>query len=536
MKDFAALLERLYYTHSNLGKEQLLRDYFAHTPDPDRGYALAIIADTLQLKHFKRGMVLELIRARTDPTLFAMAYDYVGELSETVAHLWPTQAPPNANLPALHEVVQALDTLPKDQLPAYVADLLDRMQPSERWALLKIGTGSLRIGVSARFVKQVLARYGAQPVERIESLWHGLELPYTELFAWLEQRGPLPEVHEKLTFTPVMLAHPLEARDYARITPQDYAAEWKYDGIRVQLVRNALGVALFSRTGDDIAAAFPDMVARMTLDATLDGELLVREGEGFGSFNALQQRLGRKAPTKALIAKYPTHLVAYDVLRIGEEDLRALPYDARRARLSALLEAHKPEAISLSPQVEFADMEDLACLRAACAEGARYEGLMLKERRSAYVAGRPTGPWYKWKIEPRRVDAVLMYAQRGSGKRSSFYSDFTFGLWQGEALLPIGKAYFGFTDAELKQLDKWVREHTMQTFGPVREVEKALVFEVAFDAVHRSARHKSGYALRFPRISRIRWDKPAAEADQMQALEALLGEEAAATPPSILPN
>lgn len=522
MKQFSALLERLYYEHSNLGKEKLLCDYFNSTPDPDRGYALAIIAGTLVLPNFKRSMVLDLIRSRTDPTLLAMSHDYVGELSETVAHLWPTRTEGCAPLPPLHELVEKLRTTPKEQLPAYVAGLLDCMTSPERWALLKIGAGSLRIGISARFVKQILAKFGNQPVEEIESLWHGVEPPYLDLFAWLEGKGPRPLVHERLTFTPVMLAHPLEEKDYARINPTDYAAEWKYDGIRVQLVHNALGKALFTRTGDEISHAFPDVLARMHFHGTLDGELVVKHGDQLGSFNELQQRLNRKSPTAKLMTTYPTAIIAYDALMLNDHDIRALTYTERRRLLADTLRTHQPEAMELSPEVPYAHFESLTEQRATTFDQKTIEGLMLKRRDSAYVAGRPTGPWYKWKTDPRLVDAILMYAQRGSGKRSSYYSDFTFGLWKGNEILPIGKAYFGFTDAELKELDKWVRHHTLHTYGPVREVEKELVFEVAFDAVHRSPRHKSGFALRFPRINRIRWDKPAQEADHLHALEAML--------------
>lgn len=521
MKRFSQLLERLYYEHSNLGKQKLLCEYFATTPDPDRGYALAIIAGTLNLPNFKRGMVLELIRARVDPTLLAMSHDYVGELSETVAHLWPGAKEGCGQLPLLHQVVEKLQHMHKSELADYVASLLDCMSSPERWALLKVGGGNLRIGVSARFVKQILAKFGNKPIEDIESLWHGVEPPYLSLFAWLEGKAEAPAVTERLTFNPVMLAQPLEEKDYPRITPELYAAEWKYDGIRVQLVQNHLGRALFTRTGDNIGHAFPEVLERMNFHGTLDGELIVKTAEGIGSFNALQQRLNRKNPSAKLIATYPTGIIAYDMLMLEGDDVRGLQYDERRRLLSQALDTYKPEAMELSPQVPFTDFADLAAQRDAIATNPTYEGVMLKRRDSSYIAGRPTGPWYKWKSDPRLVDAVLMYAQRGSGKRSSYYSDYTFGLWHDAQLLPIGKAYFGFTDEELKKLDRWIRNHTLQSFGPVREVEKELVFEVAFDSVHRSPRHKSGFALRFPRIHRIRWDKPAKEADPLSALETI---------------
>ncbi len=522
MRDFSQLLERLYYEPSTLGKERLLLDYFARTPDPDRGFAVAAIAGTLDLPNFKRSMVLDLIRSRTDPALLAMSHDYVGELSETVAHLWPGRRLVNSELPSLPEVIDGLRHTPKKDLPDYVADLLDRMTSPERWALLKLGSGGLRIGVSARLLKQVLAKYGNQPIELIETVWHGVEPPYEDLFAWLEGRADMPAVHERLTFTPVMLAHALEEPNYGLITPGVYAAEWKYDGIRVQVVHSAAGRALYTRTGDDIGHSFPDVLEHLNFHAVLDGELLVQRGDEMGSFNDLQQRLGRKSPSARMIADYPAAIMAYDLLMLDGEDVRPRPYSERRELLRTAIERYAPVGISLSPELAYADFEALESLRASVDNASVIEGVMLKRRDSAYVAGRPTGPWWKWKINPKLVDAVLMYAQRGSGKRSSFYSDFTFGLWRGDELLPIGKAYFGFTDAELKELDKWVRHHTINTFGPVREVKKELVFEVAFDAVHRSTRHKSGFALRFPRISRIRWDKPAGEADQLDVLETLL--------------
>jgi len=521
MKDFSALLERLYYEPSTLGKTKLLMDYFAATPDPDRGYAIAIISGGLSIPNFKRAMVLDLIRQRVDPALFAMSYDYVGEFSETVAHLWPSH-PSDEPLPSLTTVVETLQSLAKAQLSDYVASMLNRMNSPERWAFLKVGMSTLRIGVSARLLKQILAKYGGKSIHDVETIWHNVDPPYVELFAWLENRGNMPEATDRIGFLPVMLAHALEEPDYKKIVPDVYAAEWKYDGVRIQLANNAIGRAMFTRTGDDISGSFPDALKHLNFPAVLDGELIVNRNGVHGGFNDLQQRLGRKAPGAKMMADYPAGIIVYDVLSLEGEDVRSHPYKTRRALLSDALERHRPTGITLSPLVPFSDFAQLEAARASVHNDPTIEGLMLKRKNSPYVAGRPTGPWYKWKIDPKLVDAVLMYAQRGSGKRSSFYSDYTFGLWRDDELLPIGKAYFGFTDAELVELDKWVRHHTIQQFGPVREVDKNLVFEVAFDAVQRSKRHKSGFALRFPRISRIRWDKPAAEADQLDVLERLM--------------
>jgi len=528
MRAFAELLDRLYFTHGNLAKAALLHDYFRRTPDPDRGLAVAAIAGELRLDLFKRALIRDLMAERVDPTLFAMSYDYVGEMSETVAHLWPSPSAEDSgrtrDLPALHAIIAEFQSRTKPQTRVYLAELLDICTPRERWALLKLGTQTLRIGISARFLKRILADYGGIDVGEVEEVWHGLAPPYAELFAWLEKRGPKPDTADRVVFHPVMLSNALDDGDIGLISPQEFQAEWKYDGIRVQIVSLAAGRALFSRTGDDVSGAFPDLLGRIDFHGVLDGELVVRRNGEIGSFNDLQQRLNRKTPAAKLVSETPGHLILYDALRLEDQDLRALPLTERRRLLEAWYTALAPDYMDLSRLLAFESADDLIALRAAAPErgGVHIEGLMLKRKSSAYIAGRPQGQWYKWKRDPLLVDAVVMYAQRGSGKRSSFYSDYTFGLWQGSELLPVGKAYFGFTDEELRQLDRWVRNHTLNRFGPVREVEKALVFEVAFDSVHASTRHKSGVAMRFPRINRIRWDKPAIEADRLEALERLI--------------
>jgi DNA ligase-1 len=321
-----------------------------------------------------------------------------------------------------------------------------------------------------------------------------------------------------------MLATALEEDEIEALDPADYLAEWKWDGIRVQLAARPGGQRrMFSRTGDDVGKSFPDILERMNVDAVLDGELLVVRGGEVAPFSHLQQRLNRKIVTRAMLADYPAHVRLYDILRDGDEDLRALGFEERRRRLESWYERVRPERMDLSAMVPFSSWEELKALRAAARENG-IEGLMLKRRDSTYVAGRPKGPWYKWKRGALTADTVLMYAQRGHGKRSSFYSDYTFGAWRGDALVPVGKAYSGFTDEELRRLDNWVRNHTTNRFGPVREVEPKLVLEVAFDSVHRSNRHKSGIAMRFPRVHRIRWDKPAEEADRLETLEAMIVE------------
>jgi len=315
------------------------------------------------------------------------------------------------------------------------------------------------------------------------------------------------------------------------VSLDDYAAEWKWDGIRVQLVHAGGQTRLYSRTGDDISTSFPDVAEAFRTGGVLDGELLVRgeeqgsedvHGGAAASFNALQQRLGRKNVSARMLGQYPAFVRLYDILLDGDEDVRAQSWEQRRERLERFAPRLDPERFDVSPLIAAQSFEQLEDLRLN-ARDTSIEGIMLKRRDSPYVAGRRTGLWYKWKRDPLTADCVLMYAQRGSGKRSSYYSDYTFGCWAGDGeLLPVGKAYFGFTDEELKWLDRWIRGHTVQRFGPVREVEKSLVLEVAFDSIHASTRHKSGLAMRFPRISRIRIDKPANEADQLATLQALV--------------
>jgi DNA ligase-1 len=542
MNRFASLLDRLAYEPGRLNKLRLMTDYFRNTPDPERGYALAALTSSLSFRNAKPGLIRALIAERTDPVLFGLSYDYVGDLSETVALMWPAAADAGAP-PSLEEVIETLHATGKLDLGRRIAGWLDGLDETGRWALLKLMTGALRVGVSARLAKTAVAELGGMSANDVEEVWHGLAPPYGELFAWVERRGPKPDTNDPAPFRTPMLAHALEESELAALAPGDFMAEWKWDGIRVQAAAGRDGHArmvarLHSRAGEDISGTFPDLVDAMRRDDlgafAIDGELLVRTDAGVGSFNELQQRLNRKAVSAQLIARYPAHIRAYDLIAENGEDLRALPFVERRTRLEAFVARFDSDRLDLSPLVPFASWEELAQARrdpaGAGNDAGAVEGLMLKRRDSPYVPGRPKGLWFKWKRDPHTVDAVLMYAQRGHGKRSSFYSDFTFGVWQGEgdaaALVPVGKAYFGFTDAELADLDRYVRNHTTNRFGPVREVaygrDRGLVLEVAFEGLNRSTRHKSGIAMRFPRIARIRWDKPAHDADTLAELERLL--------------
>ncbi len=539
MNRFAELLDRLAYEPGRNNKIRLIADYLRKVEDPDRGYALAALTGALSFKHAKAGMIRTLIAERTDPALFALSYDYVGDLSETVALMWPSDPAQRANkTPTVTDVVETLSTLGKAQLPAQMTRWLDALDENGRWALLKLVTGGMRIGVSARLAKTAAASLGDKAPDEVEIIWPGLEPPYLELFAWLEGRGDKPTNLDPAPFRPAMLAHALEETDLAGLDAADFMAEWKWDGIRVQAVsgvdQDGNKVArLYSRTGEDISKSFPDLLPSLRLPAAIDGELLILRDGRVQSFNVLQQRLNRKTVTAKLTTEFPIHLHAYDLLYESGDDLRDLPFADRRARLEAFLAKLNDPRIDISPLVTFDTWPQLIAARADPAAGGAgldaeaVEGVMLKRRDAPYSPGRPKGPWWKWKRDPMIIDAVLMYAQRGHGKRSSFYSDYTFGVWNGDdQLVPVGKAYFGFTDDELKEIDRFVRRNTVNKFGPVREVthesDTGLVLEVAFEGLQRSTRHKSGVAMRFPRISRLRWDKPPRDADRLETLEKML--------------
>ena len=522
MRRFADLVDTLVYTRSRNAKLDAIAEYLRTTPDPERGWALAALTDSLDFPAVKSATIRGVAATRIDPELLRLSRLHVGDTAETVALIWPERAPAEQADPSIDAVVNALSAATHATAPAVLAALLDSLDSNGRYAMLKLATGGMRIGVSSRLAKTAFAQAFAVPVDTVDELWHALAPPYAALFAWAAEGGDQPDISATPFFRPFMLSHPFEAET---LDLSAYAAEWKWDGIRVQIAHLGGETRIYSRGGDDISGAFPELVAAMAIDAVVDGELLVRgdsQGGDAASFNALQQRLGRKTVSKKMLEQYPAFVRLYDLLVDGEQDLRGLPWTTRRVRLEALVPQLPAERFDLSPVLDVTTFTELAQLRDT-ARDAAIEGVMLKRRDSPYQSGRKTGLWYKWKRNPLTADCVMMYAQRGNGRRASFYSDYTFGCWnENGELLPVGKAYSGFTDEELKLLDKFVREHTLARFGPVREVEKTLVLEVAFDSIHASSRHKSGLAMRFPRIHRIRTDKPAAEADRISALQALV--------------
>ena len=527
MRAFSDLLEVLLFSPRRTVKLAHLVNWVKSTGDPDRGWGLAALTSDLSFSAVKAGAVRELAEEVTDPDLFKLSYDFVGDLAETVALLWPDQEiVSNGKKPSLSGVVDVLTSIHRKDAVLQLSDWMNELNVSERWALLKLATGGMRVGVSARLVRLSLSQAYDIEVSEIEQIWPLLEPPYTTLFDWLEGRAEKPDAAGRAVFHPVMLAAPIDETTLHSLNLGDWQIEWKWDGARIQLVSAEDGVRLFSRSGDDISAAFPELTQPMRWQGVLDGEILAGRPEKIDSFNALQQRLNRKKAGQKLQCASPVFIRIYDLLSVGDEDLRGQKLLERRRRLEEEQDKIDHGLFDLSLPLQVTEQSELARHRDKCRQGGLVEGVMIKSKHSTYKAGREKGLWYKWKRDPLYADLVIMYAQRGHGKRSSYYSDFTLGAWQGSVddpvLVPVCKAYSGFTDSELAKLDKFVRENTTGKFGPVREVDKALVVEVAFDSLHLSSRHKSGIAARFPRFHAIRWDKIADDADHVDQLKKMI--------------
>ncbi|MEM6884575.1 MAG: cisplatin damage response ATP-dependent DNA ligase [Verrucomicrobiota bacterium] len=537
----AQLIEQLMFSPSRNAKLALLVEYFHTAPTQDRGYGLALLTGELPLDCVRASQLRKLVTTKVDEELFRLSYAYVGDLGETIALTWPQseQASDAAATDFAQLILRIQSLTPLERFP-FIDRTLDQLSETERWVFIKLLTGSsLRIGVSARLAKQGLAQAFSKKVDDIERIWSAFEPPYPALFEWLEGRTDEPELPDEVFFHPPMLAPPLDETELAQMTPADYAAEWKWDGIRVQLTGDGAGkVRLFSRSGDDISEAFPEIMGSFTSRAVVDAELLIRRESlepvtselpcvlpDVASFNDLQQRLNRKKVSSKLLVESPAMLCCYDLLFCNGDDLRELSWKERRTQLDAWHQQSglDPLIYRISELLPFQDWNELRSLREQ-ARAAEMEGVMLKCKDSSYLPGRPKGHWFKWKRDPLNIDTVMLYAQRGHGKRSSYYSDYTFGVWSENEegtreLVPVGKAYSGFTDEELVKLDRWIRKNTTERYGAsVRAVAPELVLEVIFDDLRVSDRHRSGVAMRFPRIHRIRWDKPVSEAGTITEL------------------
>ncbi|MEO8365472.1 MAG: ATP-dependent DNA ligase [Pseudoxanthomonas sp.] len=527
MRRFAELYRDLDQSTATLDKRAALMRYFREAVPADAAWAiwllaggkLARIANSRELREW-------IVQESGQPDwLVEESYDHVGDLAETLTLLLDDPA-------QVDEEVALTEWIETRLLPvANQAVELRRTAVVGGWRALpfdqrllfnKLLTGAMRVGVSQRLVQQALAELSGIDIARIAQRMLGAWTPTPEFLRNLLTVEELPGDRQQPY--PFFLASPLETIPDALGEIDQWLLEWKWDGIRLQLIRRDGETALWSRGEERLDGRFPEIenaAATLAHDCVIDGELLAwRDGDAPMPFTALQTRIQRRKPGAKTLADTPARVLAYDLLELGGKDLRALPLLQRRAMLDALLAEHGDPRITTSPRVVAADWEETALLRESARERG-VEGLMLKRSASPYQSGRRRGDWWKWKIDPLTIDAVLIYAQSGHGRRSTLYTDYTFGVWDGDKLVPVAKAYSGLDDKEILSLDNWIRANTLERFGPVRSVKAQQVFELGFEAVNRSRRHKSGVAVRFPRILRWRHDKPADEADRLEALQAL---------------
>jgi len=531
MRRFAALFETLDTTTSTLAKLDAMRSYFEAAEPADAAWAVYVMMGRRVKRSVGPALLRTWLREEVDLPgwLIDETYASVGDLAETIALLVPKDA----------EQSNALELSLSEWLTTRIRPLAELDEPEKRsrvvgwWHELpylecflvnKMLTGSLRVGVSRSLVTRALAECLAQPRAQIERALIGDWQPGAEFWGQLQRNESNLEIAHPYPF---YLASPLEDAPEELGEREDWLAEWKWDGIRGQIVRRGSQCVLWSRGEEIITDRFPDIVAAASLlpaGSVLDGEILAGSADGVMPFSKLQQRIGRRKLTPRILREIPAQFIAYDLLELNAQDWRTRPLHERRAALERLLLATSPPGLRVSPPVAGETWAELKTMR-DLARSKNVEGLMLKRWSSPYGAGRQRGAWWKWKVDPFVVDAVLLYAAPGHGRRSNLYTDYTFGVWRDSQLVPIAKAYSGLTDEEIRRLDGWIRKNTQEKFGTVRSVAAAQLFELAFEGIASSSRHKSGIALRFPRILRWRTDKPVAEANTLADLRQLLIEQ-----------
>jgi DNA ligase 1 len=526
VRRFAELFEELDTTTSINEKLAALVRYFRAAPAEDAAWAAYFLSGRRLKRLVGPATLREWLLSETGMPdwLLEETYAEVGDLAETIALLVDTDRSEAVEDVSLADWIERLLSLPgmtSEQQRATVAQWWKRLDAGGRFLFNKLLTGELRVGVSSGLVERALAQLTGLPRPVIAHRLTGTWQPSAGFWATLN--APPGEIADVTRPYPFCLASPLEADPATLGTAAEWFVEWKWDGIRAQIMRRGHDVYIWSRGEELITERFPEIVQRalrLPPDVVLDGEILAWRDGQVQSFADLQQRIGRKTLNAKIMAGTPVRFLAYDLLELKGEDLRARPLRERRPLLDRLLQEHS-DTFEASPLLRDHDWSQLQTLRAGSRE-LRVEGMMLKHCESAYTAGRQRGTWWKWKIDPYTFDGVLIYAEPGRGRRANLLSDYTFAVRDGESFVPVAKAYSGLTDSEIGRVDRWIRQHTLERFGPVRSVQPQLVFEIAFEGIAASTRHKSGVAVRFPRIARWREDKPAAEANTLQDLRDLL--------------
>ena len=528
MKRFAALFNAIDQSTKTTVKVAALANYFSAAPDDDRLWTIALFSGRRPKRAVTTTKLREWAaeRANIPLWLFEESYSIVGDLAETITLvLPPNPTQDDQSLAAWIAALREIYTQDEEARKAFVLDAWATLGGTERFIFNKLITGGFRVGVSQKLMTRALSRATGKPepelAHRLMGNWHPDDTTWHGLVEAEDASADASRPY------PFYLAYGLEAEPQELGDPQDWRAEWKWDGIRGQLILRDGAYFVWSRGEELMTDRFPELARTVDFmpDGTvLDGELLVWPGgqPAPSSFNALQARIGRKTVPKKLLAEAPVVLHAYDLLEWQGQDIRSRPFAERRALLEQACAALPDDApIRLSPQLTFPTWDALADQRATARE-AQAEGVMLKRADSPYLAGRKKGDWWKWKLDPLTIDAVMIYAQSGSGRRANLFTDFTFAVWKGNDLVPFTKAYSGLTDAEFRKITAWVRKNTLERFGPVRKVTPHHVFEIAFEGIQRSTRHKSGVALRFPRMLRWRQDKPLQDANTLADLEEML--------------
>lgn len=526
MKDFAHLVLQLDQTNKTHEKVAHLTAYFAQATDPDKLWAIALFSGKRPRQTVKTSQLREWAAEAAGIPLWLLeeSYHVAGDLAETLSLLVPGQVQNGTN-PTLHEHMEFLIRLRQtddEEKRTLVTDAWRRMSQQEKFVFNKLITGGFRLGVSQKLMVKALARHTGLDENlvshRLMGGWEPGQAVFRELLFDEAENDDLSRPY------PFYLAYALDQEPEELGNPDEWQAEWKWDGIRSQLIWRGGQWFIWSRGEELITDKFPElqaMAAHLPDGTVIDGELMpYKNGEPL-PFQELQTRIGRKNVTKKILESCPVVIMGYDVLEWGGKDLRAESLAHRREILQQAVQQVQLPQLMISPVVEFQSWEELAAQRLRARE-VQAEGLMLKRLAAPYQVGRKKGDWWKWKVEPLSVDAVMIYAQRGHGRRANLYTDYTFAVWEEGQLVPFTKAYSGLTDAEIREVDAWVKRNTIERFGPVRSVKPELVFEIGFEGINRSSRHKSGVALRFPRMLRWRTDKPASEADHLDSLRKLL--------------
>ncbi|MFC3414372.1 ATP-dependent DNA ligase [Algoriphagus hitonicola] len=525
MKEFAELITQLDQSNKTKDKLEALHYFFEKAPARDKVWAIALFSHRRPKRQVSTRQLgdwcLEL--ANIPRWLFDESYHSVGDLAETIALLLPP--PTQKSDISLSDWIQALSDLKEkddENKKSFIVNSWQQLDRQERFVFNKIITGGFRIGVSQNLIYQALASFldrdKADIAYALMGNWDPTSISFEQLFDQSEQEKDRSKPY------PFFLAHPLEKNPEELGPSEEWQIEWKWDGIRGQLIKREGEVFLWSRGEELVNDKFPELMnlgKNLPDGVVLDGEILAFKDGGPLPFNLLQTRIGRKNVSKKILSEAPVSFLVYDLIEYQNQDYRSKPLVKRRAYLEQLVANHSHPHLEISEPLSARNWEEFAEIR----EKSRSyfaEGLMLKKLDSPYEAGRKRGNWWKWKIEPLTIDGVMIYAQKGHGRRADLYSDYTFAVWDGDQLVPFAKAYSGLTDAEMREVDQFVKKNTRERFGPVRTVKAELVFEIAFEGIQDSPRHKSGIALRFPRILRWRKDKPKEEANSLEDLRDLL--------------